>query len=78
MARALKPEGRILLLEHGRSSWAWLNNILDNHAEAHFRRWGCQWNLDILKLVSDAGLVIESKSRWHFGSTYMIVCKKQC
>lgn len=74
MARALKPGGKILLLEHGVSSWKWLNNILDSHAAAHYKKWGCQWNRDILQIVHDAGLQIESESRWHFGTTYMLTC----
>lgn len=29
MQRCCRPGGKVLLLEHGRSSWGWLNTILD-------------------------------------------------
>ncbi|KAK7743991.1 hypothetical protein SLS62_010406 [Diatrype stigma] len=56
MAAALRPEtGRILLLEHGRSSW-WelVNGLLDRGARGHFERFGCWWNRDIEDVVRGA------------------------
>ena len=69
---SVKP-GKIYLLEHGRSDWAWLSNILDRHADPHAKRWGCYWNRDILAIVREAGLEIESVARYHLGTTYVIV-----
>ncbi|DAA78273.1 TPA_exp: Mitochondrial methyltransferase [Trichophyton benhamiae CBS 112371] len=40
-------EGRILLLEHGRGHYGWLNGLLDGLAAAHADRHGCWWNRDI-------------------------------
>jgi len=74
MAKALKPGGQLLLLEHGRSSWKFMNKILDSSADTHFEKWGCRWNRDIEGLVKEAGLEIESMDRWHFGTTYVIRC----
>ena len=65
--------GKIYLLEHGRSDWAWLSNILDRHADPHAKRWGCYWNRDILAIVREAGLEIQSVARYHLGTTYVIV-----
>lgn len=65
--------GKIYLLEHGRSDWDWVSNILDKHADPHAKRWGCYWNRDILAIVREAGLEIESVTRYHLGTTYVIV-----
>ncbi|KAF1336148.1 putative methyltransferase, partial [Globisporangium splendens] len=67
--------GKILLLEHGRSHYAWLSGILDKFAALHAQRWGCHWNRDILALVEQAGLEIETVHRFHFGTTYYIIAK---
>lgn len=76
MARVCKPEGRILLLEHGRSkSWNALSQYLDKHAERHAKNWGCVWNRDLDDVLSEAGLQVERHSTWHFGTTYYVVCK---
>ena len=72
MQRVCKPGGRILLLEHGRSHYDWLNNILDSNAVRHARRWGCYWNRDISELVVNSKLKLKDVSRWHFGTTYVI------
>ncbi|KAL4928423.1 class I SAM-dependent methyltransferase [Aspergillus undulatus] len=63
-------EGRILLLEHGRSHYDWLNRVLDNLAPAHADRHGCWWNRDIGQIVRDSGLEIVEQERWHFGTTW--------
>lgn len=72
MAAVCKPEGKLILLEHGKASWDFLNSSLDQGAQGHFAKWGCWWNRDILQLVNEAGLEVQSCSRWHFGTTYMI------
>ena len=74
-SRACKKDGRILLLEHGRSSYSWLNRILDDGAARHCRRWACNWNLDITEIVQQAGLHIVHSSRWHFGTTYVVIAE---
>ncbi|GAB4817849.1 hypothetical protein N2152v2_004895 [Parachlorella kessleri] len=75
MARVCKPGGKIVLLEHGRASWSFVNRILDNGAAQHKGKWGCWWNRDILDIVQKAGLKVDSLSRWHFGTTYVIVAE---
>ncbi|TMW64775.1 hypothetical protein Poli38472_011655 [Pythium oligandrum] len=75
MQRVCKQNGKILLLEHGRSHYNWLSSILDKFAGLHVQRWGCHWNRDILALVEEAGLEIESVYRFHFGTTYYIVAR---
>lgn len=71
-----KEDGKILLLEHGRSkSFDGLSNYLDRYAERHAKNWGCVWNRDLDDIVDKAGLEIESIHTWHFGTTYYIVCR---
>ncbi|TYZ68008.1 hypothetical protein PybrP1_001518 [[Pythium] brassicae (nom. inval.)] len=76
MQRVCKRRGgRVLLLEHGRSHYAWLSRLLDKFAPQHAQRWGCHWNRDILALVAAAGLEVETVRRFHFGTTYYIVAR---
>lgn len=76
MARVTKRDGgRVLLIEHGRSDYGWLNNILDHFADAHAERWGCYWNRPIMKLIEDAGLEVVEKSTHHLGTTFVVVAK---
>lgn len=65
-------KGQILLLEHGRSEYQWLNNILDSLASAHANRHGCWWNRDIGELVKESGLKVVSLKRYHLGTTWWI------
>ncbi|KAJ5167874.1 uncharacterized protein N7482_003468 [Penicillium canariense] len=67
--------GRILLLEHGRSYYDWVNRILDNLAPAHADRHGCWWNRDIGAIVRESGLEIVEEKRWHFGTTWRYVLR---
>lgn len=67
--------GRILLLEHGRSHYAWLNRILDNLAPAHADRHGCWWNRDIGAIVRESGLEVIEEKRWHFGTTWRYILR---
>ena len=75
-----EEEGRILLLEHGRGRWEWLNKILDNAAEGHAREFGCWWNRDLVSIVEESGLEvvkIEQPKWWrHGGTTWWIELKK--
>ncbi len=42
-----------MLLEHGRSSWEWLNKRMDAAAQQHFDKWGCWFNRDIASIVKE-------------------------
>ena len=79
LQRVCKPDGKILLLEHGTTKeYKGLAEYLDKYAERHAKNWGCVWNREIEKIVNDSGLTIETKSTWHFGTTYYLVCKPGC
>ena len=76
MQRVLKPDGQLLLLEHGKSSYGWLSDLLDEYAARHALKWGCVWNKDILGLVEEAGVELTESDRYHLGTSYYIVGKK--
>ncbi|KAF7895868.1 hypothetical protein EAF00_005883 [Botryotinia globosa] len=71
-----EDEGRILLLEHGRAKWDWLNRALDNSAEGHAKLFGCWWNRDLGKIVEESGLEVVNIKRRHGGTTWRIELKK--
>lgn len=81
LAKACKPteESRILLLEHGRSHYDWLNRILDSNVDKHVMRWGCWWNRDLMGLFErekvKQHIEIVKVYRWHLGTTCYIVAK---
>jgi methyltransferase OMS1, mitochondrial len=78
MARVCKPQGKILLLEHGRShSWDFVTRHLDKHAEQHAANWGCVWNRDLDAVLAAASddLEIEVVRKFHFGTTYYVVAR---
>jgi ubiquinone/menaquinone biosynthesis C-methylase UbiE len=72
MGRVVKPEGRILLLEHGRSSLGILGRHQDRTAHRHFETAGCRWNQEPLDLVHEAGLEVVGHHRSFFGIFYTI------
>ncbi|KAH8146471.1 uncharacterized protein LAJ45_09417 [Morchella importuna] len=72
LGKICKDDGRIILLEHGRSHYDLLNNVLDSLAPKHAETWGCWWNRDVEGILKESGLVIDKVSRYHFGTTYWI------
>jgi hypothetical protein len=56
----LKPGGKLLLLEHGRSSWDWLNSHMDERAAGHYAQYGCWYNRDILDIVQKVCMYVAS------------------
>jgi ubiquinone/menaquinone biosynthesis C-methylase UbiE len=75
MSRVCKPEGKILLLEHGKGSWDKLNNYLDKWAPRHASMWGCWWNRDIRRYIRLSGVQVVSREEKHFGTSQYMVLK---
>jgi ubiquinone/menaquinone biosynthesis C-methylase UbiE len=75
MSRVCKPDGQVLLLEHGRGKWARLNMYLDKWAPRHAKSWGCWWNRDIRRYVRLSGLHVTSREEKQFGTTTRMTCK---
>jgi len=72
MSRVCQKNGRILLLEHGRSDRDWLANYQDRTENSHSEKFGCIWNRDPLNTVNQAGLKIISYQRYLLGTVFMI------
>lgn len=75
--KLLKPDGRIILLEHGRGQYDFINKILDNRAERRLNTWGCRWNLDLGEVLDDSDLELVEEKRTHLGTTWCIVAKRK-
>lgn len=60
MSRVCKPDGEILLLEHGRSDIEPIGRFQDWRADSHYDHAGCRWDQEPLEHVLDAGLPIHS------------------
>ena len=73
-----EEDGRIMLLEHGRGYWDWMNGILDRFAENHAKEFGCWWNRDLGKIIEDSGLEVVDIRRpwWHGGTSWWIELRK--
>jgi len=65
--RVCKLDGKILLIEHGRSTWEWVGKYQDNHVHQQIEQGGCRWNQEPQELVKEAGLNILHAERTMFG-----------
>ena len=72
MERVVKPGGRILLLEHGRSDRPRLGRYQDRRAAKHAQVLSCNWNREPQELVAQAGLRIKNASRSFFGVFHLL------
>jgi ubiquinone/menaquinone biosynthesis C-methylase UbiE len=72
MQRVCKPDGRILLLEHGRSNREWLGSYQDRHAASEIAHSGCHWNQEPQELARAAGLKIVEVERTFLGVLHAI------
>uniref|UniRef100_A0A7S0AWC0 Methyltransferase type 11 domain-containing protein n=1 Tax=Pyrodinium bahamense TaxID=73915 RepID=A0A7S0AWC0_9DINO len=76
MRRVVKEDGQVLLLEHGASSWELVQGLLNRSSQRHVEKFGCYPNRNIVGLVQAAGLHIVTDERKHFGTTYLLICKR--
>lgn len=75
MQRVCSPNGRILLLEHGRSDIGLLARFQEWRSESHYDKAGCRWTQEPLELVESTGLEIERSRSLFFGMISMIVAR---
>lgn len=72
MRRVCRPGGRILLLEHGRSTRHGVAVWQDRRAAKHAAYLGCWWNREPLDSVRRAGLEPCSTARTFLGMVHVI------
>jgi ubiquinone/menaquinone biosynthesis C-methylase UbiE len=72
MARVCGREGRVLLLEHGRSDRERLGRWQDRHADQFAKPLGCYWNREPLDMVRKAGLQVKTARRFFLGIFHQI------
>jgi methyltransferase OMS1 len=59
MAAKVQPDsGRIILLEHGRGWYEWINTKLDEYAPRHFQKYARFWYRDIVHMVREAAQTV--------------------
>ena len=76
MKRVCRPDGLILLLEHGHSNLPWLANFQDRNEYKHFQEHaGCRWNQDPLDLVQSAGIKVLKSKRSILGMFHSMEAK---
>lgn len=63
MSRVCRPDGRLLLVEHGRSRWPALARFQDRHDGWLAGSVGCHWNRDPTGLAETAGLSVRAVRR---------------
>ena len=72
MRRVCKPDGRILLLEHGRSSVQLFGRLQDRLADRQAGAFGCHWNREPRQLIEQAGLRLVSDRTHLFGVVHVV------
>ena len=65
-------DGKLLLLEHGRSYYNWINWVLDKAAAKHADKHGCWFNRDVGMVLKESGLEIEKVERSQFGTLWYV------
>ncbi|HEX7103891.1 MAG TPA: methyltransferase domain-containing protein [Nitrolancea sp.] len=72
MRRVCKPDGRILLLEHGRSSVRLFGWLQDRLADRQAQAFGCHWNREPRQLIEQAGLRLVSDRTHVFDVVHVV------
>lgn len=67
MNRVCRPDGGVLLLEHGRSSVEPIRRFQDWRADAHFEKHRCRWTQEPREIMSESPLSLETVSTGMFG-----------
>lgn len=77
MARVCRKSGRVLMLEHGRSSIEPFGWWQDEFADFQARHLGCHWNREPLEIAQEAGLRVVRAGRLLFGVLHLLTLEPQ-
>jgi methyltransferase OMS1 len=75
MQRVCRPDGTLVLVEHGRGDGALVNMEIQMGRDRHKRLWGCDHGKDIAAIVKTAGLRVLSVEKRHKGTTSTIIAQ---
>jgi ubiquinone/menaquinone biosynthesis C-methylase UbiE len=75
MRRVVKPGGRILLLEHGRSGVGWIARRQDRNIDRVYAKGGCRNNRDVGAELTEAGLIPDAHVKSHLGAINQITIR---
>jgi ubiquinone/menaquinone biosynthesis C-methylase UbiE len=75
MVRVTKPGGRLYLVEHGRSSVAWIARRQDRNIARQLERAACRNNRDVTLEIAEAGLDVISVRTSHLGMMNRIIVR---
>ena len=67
MVRVTKPGGRVLLVEHGRSSVGWIARRQDRNIERVYERSACRNNREVAADLGEAGIEPDAHVVSHLG-----------
>jgi ubiquinone/menaquinone biosynthesis C-methylase UbiE len=67
MARVCRPDGRVLLLEHGRSDAELVGQFQDWRADAHYEEHGCRWTQEPLDHFGGTDLTVVDSEEFFLG-----------
>ena len=72
MARVCRPDGRVLLLEHGRSDVELVGQLQDWRADAHYEQHGCRWTQEPLAHFEETDLTAVDSETFFLGMVTVI------
>ena len=75
MARVCRPDGRVLLLEHGPSDVDLIARCQEYRADAHYERSGCRLTQEPLAVLERSELVLEESDTAQFGRITTIAAR---
>ncbi|WP_324664982.1 class I SAM-dependent methyltransferase [Haloarcula sediminis] len=77
MARVCRPDGRVLLLEHGRSDAELLGRLQDWRADTHYERHGCRWTQEPLAHFDRTDLTVVDSESLLLGTVTLIEARPE-